>query len=75
MQERFDEAEILLSEALRQDPQDQRTAFNLGLTYLNLDRLDQALSTFQKLQQQNQEYPRLQEIITETERRLGQAKE
>lgn len=75
MQERFDEAEILLSEALRQDPQDQRTAFNIGLTYQNLDRLDQALSTFLKLQQQNREYPRLQEVIAETERRIGQAKE
>jgi TolA-binding protein len=75
MQDRFNEAEILLSEALRQDPQDQRTAFNLGLTYLNLDRLDQALSTFQKLQQQNREYTRLQEVIAETERRLHQAQE
>lgn len=75
MQKRFNEAEILLSEALRQDPQDQQTAFNLGLTYLNLDRLDQALSIFQKLQQQNREYPRLQEVIAVTERRLHQAKE
>jgi hypothetical protein len=75
MQERYNEAETLLIEALQQDPNDGRTAYNLGLTYLNLGRADQALSILKTLQQQNPDYPHLQSTISEAERRFEMVQE
>jgi hypothetical protein len=65
MQGRYEESESLFRKALEKDPNEQMSAFNLGLTLGNLSRPNEALVLFQNLYQLNPEYPRLQEIVTE----------
>ena len=71
LQSRFDDAEVLLREAIKLDVAEERAYFNLGQTLLALGRPSEALIIFERLRKLNPDYPQLNSAIARAAARIN----